>query len=437
MTGPCHLFWFRRDLRLHDNKGLVKALQSGLPVLPLFIFDTAILDELEDRRDRRVTFIYQAIERLKAELEKLGTTLLVRYGKPEEIYRELVEEFPIKAVFTNRDYEPYARERDQRIMEFLEQKGIPFRGAKDIVVWEKNEIVKDNGQPYTVFSPYSKKWLSLFRQQSPAITSIEGLEKNFLRLEPLPLLPLSSMDFEPSGDVFLPPGIEANILRDYHLYRDLPGITGTSRLGVHLRFGTVSIRQLALEASRHSDKFLAELTWREFFTQLMWHQPRLVSECCKPAFERIQWRNDEKEFERWCRGQTGYPVVDAGMRELNATGFMHNRIRMVTASFLVKHLLIDWRWGEAYFASKLLDYELASNNGNWQWVTGCGCEAAPYFRIFNPYTQAKKFDPDDVYISKWVPEWNTPQYVEPIIEHVFARERCLRTYKVVSGEPNR
>jgi len=425
-----NLFWFRRDLRLKDNKGLTLALSSGLPIVPVFIFDRNILDSLEDPDDRRVTFIYQAINSLQNQLLKLGSTVDIRYGKPPEEFKKLIGDYEVHAVYANEDYEPYARERDQQIKQFLSSNHIAFHLVKDQIIFEKNEVTKDNGEPYGVFTPYSKKWKSLYSEISFKSSQIPPNHGRFYGQSPKQVPSLQSMGFVASGETFPAPIVDEELIGSYDKTRDIPALEdGTSRLGVHLRFGTVSIRMLAEKASELNETFLNELIWREFFMQILWHYPRLVTECYKPVYENITWRNNEEEFERWCEGKTGYPLVDAGMRELNETGFMHNRVRMVTASFLVKHLLVDWRWGEAYFAGKLLDYDLASNNGNWQWAAGCGCDAAPYFRIFNPYEQAKKFDPELKYIKKWVPELETFNYPAPIVDHVAARERCLKEFK--------
>jgi deoxyribodipyrimidine photo-lyase len=428
MQGKINLFWFRRDLRLHDNHGLYEALSAGLPVLPFFIFDRDILDELTDRNDRRVQFIYQTIQKLRNQLAQKGAVLDVHYGIPLQVMRQLVQEYKPGTVFTNHDYEPYARKRDEEIKNFLGKAGIHFRTFKDQVIFERAEITKSDGTPYQVFTPYANKWRSMISAAAVKEFDISSVPQNFVRKKNKPMPSLEEMDFSSHGMTMIDAPDES-VIKHYDKTRDLPAIQGTSRAGIHLRFGTVSVRQLVKKARTLNATFLNELIWREFFMQWLWHEPRLVHECFKTEYEHIRWRNNEAEFERWCAGQTGYPIVDAGMRELNETGFMHNRVRMVTASFLVKHLLVDWRWGEAYFAKKLLDYELASNNGNWQWVAGCGCDAAPYFRIFNPAAQTARFDPEHRYISKWVPEWQSEKYPLPIINHEIARARCLETYK--------
>jgi deoxyribodipyrimidine photo-lyase len=432
MQQKVNVFWFRRDLRLWDNKGLFEALRSSLPVLPLFIFDQDILEELTDCKDRRVQFIYNTVMAMQEILIENGSTLTCYYGKPVEIFTALTEKYAIATVFTNHDYEPYAVRRDEEVKQSLGLKGINFKTFKDQVIFEKSEVVKDGGDTYAVFTPYSKKWKILLTDGTLVPFPSEKLLHNFYKQDPLPVPTVESMGFEPAAG-FLPIEIDPSIIQNYHQTRDIPSLAGTTRMGVHLRFGTVSVRKIVAMAKDINEIFLNELIWREFFMQALWHQPRLEHQCFKQHYDRIQWRNNEEEFEKWKSGMTGYPIVDAGMRELNATGFMHNRVRMVTASFLVKHLLIDWRWGEAYFASKLLDYELASNIGNWQWVAGCGCDAAPYFRIFSPDAQTKKFDGKYIYIKKWVPEIETFEYPLPIVDHAFARERCLRVFKASLG----
>jgi deoxyribodipyrimidine photo-lyase len=424
-----NIFWFRRDLRLEDNAGLYSALTGGNPVLPVFIFDENILQKLEDHADARITFLYDKVKRLKDQLEKIGSSLLIKFGKPEIIFAELIDTWKPSTVFANHDYEPYARERDTRIERLLKDRRVNFRTFKDQVIFEKDEVVKDSGEPYTVFTPYSRKWKGIFRETEVSFFPSWDFTGNFYNIAPLPLPALLSLGFE-RALVVIPSGeIEVPIIKDYHLTRDYPALHGTSRLGVHLRFGTISIRQLVKTAAGLNEVFLNELIWREFYMMILWHFPRVVDQSFKPQYDLIAWRNDEKEFSAWCKGETGYPIVDAGMRELNHTGYMHNRLRMITASFLAKHLLIDWRWGEAYFAKKLLDYELASNNGGWQWAAGTGCDAAPYFRVFNPDLQTAKFDPDNKYIRKWVPEFDSEEYTGRIVNHSEARNNAISAYK--------
>jgi deoxyribodipyrimidine photo-lyase len=428
MLPVVNMFWFRRDLRIADNAGLYHALKDKNPVVPIFIFDQNILDELEDTQDRRVEFIYRSIQNLQEKLIKKNSTLDVRYGTPKEIFSQLLKDYKIDKVFTNHDYEPYAADRDNAIADLLKKHGASFHSFKDQVILERNEVLKDDGKPYTIFTPYSRKWKSIVNDFYLRSYPSEKYAVNFFKQPEKKIPSLSSMKFKATNKSFPSSNFNKDIIKDYGKTRDIPSIHGTTHLGMHLRFGTVSIRKIAREAAELNETFLNELIWREFFQMILFHFPQVVSHSFKQEYDKIQWRNNEKEFEAWCNGQTGYPIVDAGMRELNETGFMHNRVRMITASFLTKHLLIDWRWGEAYFAKKLLDYELAANNGNWQWAAGTGCDAAPYFRIFNPYLQTKRFDPELKYIRKWVPEFEEFIYPQPIVEHEFARKRCLEVY---------
>lgn len=438
------LFWFRRDLRLQDNAGLYHALKSKFPVLPLFIFDTEILDELDDPQDARVSFLHQCLQDLQTQLQQLGSSMLVRYGKPSEIWAQILEEFAIAEVYTNHDYEPRAIQRDEQVRAMLSERHIPFYSFKDQVIFEKLEVTKADGGPYTVFTPYSRTWKNklLSRMEEPDGAGAEAgsfylkpypCEKyfaNFLQIEPLPLPALSAMGFHPSTIEIPANSVSRGLIKTYDKTRDFPYLLGTSRLGIHFRFGTISIREKARRALELNETFLNELIWRDFYAQILANFPHVAKGSFRPEYDRIEWRNDEKEFEKWCQGKTGYPIVDAGMRELNRTGFMHNRVRMITASFLTKHLLIDWRWGEAYFAKKLLDFDLASNNGGWQWAAGCGTDAAPYFRVFSPAAQQEKFDPEYKYVRRWVPEYGTAAYPKPMVDHKFARERCLEVYKI-------
>ncbi len=423
------IFWFRRDLRLDDNAGLHAALTSGFPVIPLFIFDQTILSALENRTDRRVDFIFQALQNLNQQLVKYGSQMLIRYGNPVEVIDELTSILPVSSVYTNRDYEPYARERDEKVLRLLHSKNIQFHTLKDQVIFEPGELLKADGTPYTVFTPFSKVWKKQFTP--PACASFNVPEKaNFDTDISLPSVKsLHEIGFNSTGIKFIIPEIPTGIIRSYHLTRDYPSVEGTTRLSVHLRFGTVSIRRLVRIAMQENETWLGELIWREFFMSILYYYPQVVERSFKPAYDSIRWRNNEAEFERWCNGTTGYPIVDAGMRELLATGHMHNRVRMIVAGFLTKHLLIDWRWGEAWFAKHLLDFDLSANNGNWQWAAGCGCDAAPYFRIFNPYEQTKKFDSRLEYISIWVPEFQQLTYPAPIVDHQAARQRALDTYR--------
>ncbi|NVK27730.1 MAG: deoxyribodipyrimidine photo-lyase [Flavobacteriia bacterium] len=423
------LFWHRRDLRIHDNAGLYKALKASTPVQPIFIFDSSILDKLEDEDDARVSFIYREIERLKSEYEKLGASLLVKYGTPIEVFKALVEEFDVSAVYTNRDYEPYARERDKSIHEFLKENDIDFIGAKDHVIFEKSEVVKDDGDPYLVYTPYSKKWKSQLQSDSFDEYDTLSLADNMHKVKAYKLLEISEMNFTHSTIEIPARQFPEKIIDGYAETRDIPSIQGTSRLSVHLRFGTISIRALAKFAQEHNEKYLNELIWRDFYQMILFHHPDSPDKAIKAKYDNIEWEHNEEHFNAWCEGRTGYPLVDAGMRELNETGFMHNRVRMVVASFLTKHLLLDWRLGERYFARKLLDFELASNVGGWQWASGSGCDAAPYFRIFNPESQLEKYDKNLKYVKRWVPEYGTEAYPKPIVVHKEARERALDRYK--------
>ena len=423
------LHWLRRDLRLHDNHGLYRALKDHGNVLPVFIFDTEILDRSEDPADRRVDHIHRTLSTLKTELEEQGSTLLVAVGNPVEVWKELSERFAISVVIANHDHERYGQLRDASVGELLRERGVAFHTFKDISIFERGEVMKDDGEPYTVYTPYSRKWKTLFTSDMANAFPSETLFGHLWKCGPLPLPTLGQLGFLPT-DVEVPSKhMGPGLLKDYAQTRDLPGIQGTSRMSVHLRFGTISPRALVRAALSTSEVYLNELIWREFFMQVLHHFPEVEHRCFKPAYEGVEWRNNENEFAAWCEGRTGYPLVDAGMRELEATGLMHNRVRMVTASFLTKHLLIDWRWGEAWFAAKLLDYELSSNNGNWQWAAGSGCDAAPWFRIFNPTLQMQRFDPRLRYVKRWVPELETANYAQPIIVHRSARERAIRTYK--------
>ena len=423
------IFWFRRDLRLKDNAGLYYALKSGFTVVPIFIFDTNILNDLTNKEDKRVTFIYKQIESLKKELQQLGSDLRVFYSTPIKVYEGLFNDFNIKAVYTNHDYEPYAKLRDAEIEKLLLSKACVFNTSKDQVIFEKGEILKDDNLPYTVFTPYSKKWKaklkSFYYRPYPTKKYFYAFEK----LTPEELIPINKLGFKLTYVNFQDASFNIEVIRNYDKNRDIPSIAGTSKLSIHLRFGTISIRQLVAAALKYNEKYLNELIWRDFYQTILWHFPYVVSGSFKKEYDRIMWRNKDEEFNAWKNGETGYPIVDAGMRELNQTGYMHNRVRMIVASFLTKHLLIDWRWGEAYFAEKLLDFELASNNGGWQWAAGCGVDAALYFRVFNPYLQTERFDPELKYINHWVKNLNTFEYPKPIVEHTFARNRVLNHYK--------
>ncbi len=424
------LFWHRRDLRINDNAGLFKALTSGFKVQPVFIFDKQILSNLA-KDDQRVAFIYQEIQRLKQQYQSLGTDLLVLYGDPTHSIPDLCSELACSHVFTNSDYEPYAFIRDNEIKIKLSSVNCAFIEAKDHVIFEKSEVTKDDGLPYTVYTPYANKWRKqLTEDQLAAFESSEHTHQLRQANEFTSLISMEEMGFEAKIKTVFPSNLfPETIISNYHETRNFPALSGTSRLSIHLRFGTISIRSLASYALKHNATYLNELIWRDFYQMIIFHFPKTINNAFKPLYDQINWERNEVHFQAWCEGKTGYPLVDAGMRELNETGFMHNRVRMVVASFLTKHLLLDWRLGEAYFAEKLLDFELASNVGGWQWAAGSGCDAAPYFRVFNPTSQQEKFDPTFSYIKKWVPEFGTSNYPKPIIEHTFARERILARYK--------
>ncbi len=425
------IFWFRRDLRLEDNAGLYHALKEDQNVVCIFIFDSIILESLEDKSDRRVDFIHRSLQILQKEIEACGSSLVILHGKPEEIFSILN---PGK-VYTNCDYEPYARLRDQTVEVIVKEKNGKFNSFKDHVIFEKAEVLKENDKPYTVFTPFSKKWKSTLTNFYLHSYPTKKYFHHFKKIEPLPFPSLQDIGFSETDAVFPKRSIKPAIIKEYHRQRNFPDKEGTSRLSVHLRFGTVSIRKLAQIAQNTNETWLNELIWRDFYQMILWHFPHVEKTAFKPAYNFIEWRNNEHEFEAWCEGRTGYPIVDAGMRELNTTGFMHNRVRMITASFLTKHLLIDYRWGEAYFAKKLIDFDLAANNGGWQWAAGSGCDAAPYFRVFNPTLQQEKFDKNRVYIRKWIPELETDKYPKSIVEHRLARERALRVYKSSLAQP--
>lgn len=423
-----NIFWFRRDLRLDDNRALFEAFQNNQQLLPIFIFDSSILSQL-DHDDARVTFIHDLLTKVNDSLQKVGRSLAVFYGEPKYVLEKLIKENRVENLYANRDYEPYARKRDKEIYELLEAKNIAFKSFKDQVIFEKNEVIKDDGSPYVVYTPYARKWKENFRKV--ALNYYQS-EKNLnkIAVHHYPFLSLAEIGFKRSSIKVTDYDLSERLIRNYESTRNYPAQNKTSHLGPYLRFGAISIRKAVEKAIQEKNEtFFNELIWREFFMQILWHYPHTVTKSFRSRYDEVKWNNNEIDFEKWCEGKTGYPFVDAGMRELNATGHMHNRVRMIVASFLCKHLLIDWRWGEAYFAKKLLDYEQSSNVGNWQWAAGSGVDAAPYFRIFNPSEQIKKFDKDLVYIKKWIPELNESSYPQPIVEHSFARERCLRVYK--------
>ena len=430
MKEKISIFWFRRDLRLEDNVGLFYALSGKYKVYPIFIFDKEILSKLP-KNDARVAFIHEALQKMQTELNtKFGSNIALFHDSPKNVFQQLIKNHEIDTVYTNHDYEPYARERDAAIAKILKESNIQFNTYKDQVIFEKNEILKKDGQPYKVYTPYMRVWKETFRKQEIQVFNSEELLHNSVKANKYPNVTLASIGFEKPTQKIQAYSVTASFIKAYEETRNYPAQDTTSRLGPHLRFGTVSIRKMIKKAIAHTNEtFWQELIWREFFMQILWHFPHTHKSAFKEKYDRIEWRNNEEEFEKWCKGETGYPLVDAGMRQLNETGFMHNRIRMLVGSFLCKHLLIDWKWGEAYFAEKLHDYEMASNVGNWQWVAGSGVDASPYFRIFNPTTQIKKFDKDLKYIKKWVKDINEFSYPKEIVDHKEARERCLRVYK--------
>jgi deoxyribodipyrimidine photo-lyase len=423
------IFWFRRDLRLEDNAGLFFALNQYDTVIPLFIFDRQILDLLDNKEDKRVSMIYLMLQKINTELGKHGSSILIKYGHVTEVFGEITSDYQIDAVFCNRDYEPETIRRDKQVEQLLQQRGIVFHTFRDQVIFESDEILKDDGKPYTVFTPYSKKWKQKLQTKNyQSFPSEELLSKCIRKQFEMPDLTFTG--FYLSLKSVPEPVIDSAIIRNYHETRNFPAnLQGTSSLSIHLRFGTVSVRKLVATALQENETWLNELIWREFFKSILHHFPEVTKHAFKKQYDMIEWRNNEADFERWRTGTTGFALVDAGMRELSSTGLMHNRVRMLTAGFLTKHLLIDWKWGEAWFASLLLDYDLSANNGNWQWAAGSGCDAAPYFRIFNPDEQIRKFDPEHEYIRRWVPEFGTPAYPEKMVDHVFARQRALVTYQ--------
>ena len=433
MKKAVSIFWFRRDLRWQDNVGLYHALYQakleGHQVLPIFVFDKTILAQSEEKADRRVDFIHQTLTRLQNELVAKGKSLWVQYGTPIEVFEKLFAEFNIASVYTNHDYGPKANARDKSIEALALKNGASYHHYKDQVIFEKDEVIKDDGKPYTIYTPYANKWRAVWAQKIPKKYPSEKLLDYFLDTKAFKLPNLKDIGFEKTDLVIPPMSYDAKLVKNYTAQRNFPALNATTHLSVHLRFGTISARTLALETQSLNSTFFNELIWRDFYHMILWHFPQIAEgKSFKPKYDFIEWRNNEKEFEAWCQGKTGYPIVDAGMRELNTTGFMHNRVRMIVASFLTKHLLIDWRWGEAYFAQKLLDFDLAANNGGWQWASGSGCDAAPYFRVFNPRLQTEKFDKELKYIRHWVPEFDSLTYPQPIVVHEVARERVLAAY---------
>ena len=428
-SSPLVIHWFRRDLRWNDNRALHAALSSGHSVLLLFVFDENILQHLEDKQDARVTFLHNRMSVLQKEAKTMGSDIYVAHGTPHDVLLELIAKLDVRGVYANEDYEPYALWRDGLLMEALSAKNTPLHTFKDHVIKAPGEVVKPDGTPYTVFTPFSKRWHANLTEDDLEASPSEQHLDQLAKWQHKGMPSLQEMGFTPS-DVAIPEAnVEPQLLKHYAETRDTPSVRGTSRVSVHLRFGTVSIRNMARQGFAHSEKWLTELIWRDFYQSVMHAFPHSMKDAFRAKYDRIPWRHDDAHFAAWKEGKTGYPIVDAGMRELNATGFMHNRVRMVVASFFCKHLLLDWRLGERYFAEKLLDFELASNVGGWQWASGSGCDAAPYFRVFNPTSQLQKFDTQMAYVKQWVPEFGTDAYPEPIVEHKFARQRAIDTYK--------
>lgn len=425
--------WFRRDLRLNDNTALFHALRSGYPVLPVFIFDPEILENLSDRADKRVSFIHKTLRELNGRVALSGSSFYILHDTITSAFTTILNEFDIKEIFLNHDYEPYAISRDLAVKNQVEAKGIQFHSFKDQVIFEKSEILKADGAPYTVFTPFSKRWKQRFAENNVEEFPSEVYLSNLVKCRKRKIPSLKDMGFIDIAPEFLEPDLSEPTIRNYYKTRNIPSVKGTSHVSPHLRFGTVSIRQLVKLAYKWNDSWLNELIWREFFMMILFHFPYVINQSFKKKYDNIPWRNNENEFDLWCKGETGYPIVDAGMRQLNETGWMHNRVRMIVAGFLTKHLLIDWRWGEAYFAQKLLDYELSSNNGNWQWAAGSGCDSAPYFRIFNPTSQTQKFDPKLTYIKTWIKDFKKYHF-PPIVAHEYARKRALDVYKKALNE---
>ena len=373
-----------------------------------------------------MSFIYERLEGIHSDLVKYGTSLHCFKGDPIAIWEQITSIYDIASVYLNKDYEPYAIKRDQSVKALLKEKGIPLFDFKDQVIFEEKEIIKEDGNPYTVFTPYKNKWLQKFNLISARPKNLVNV-KSFHQIE-IAFPTINNIGFSPS--TIKVRDYDLSDIDQYEEVRNFPGMDKTSYLSPHLRFGTISVREILAQVDPKNNTFISELIWREFFMQILFNFPHVVHENFKARYNSVKWNNNEADFKKWCEGKTGYPIVDAGMRQLNESGYMHNRVRMITAGFLCKHLLIDWKWGEAYFAMKLLDYELSSNNGNWQWAAGTGCDAAPYFRIFNPMEQVKKFDANLSYINTWVRDLNSFDYPEPMVDHKIARERALTAYKI-------
>lgn len=416
MKKKVNIHWFRRDLRLEDNTALQQACNGDLPVQCVFVFDPEIIADLPPN-DARISFIHTTLQSIDRRLRQQGSSLWVLHADVASAMEEILRVYDVQTVFANEDYEPYAIQRDQTVGELLRRSGADLKLFQDHVLFAKDAILKADGDPYTVFTPYKIKWLERLDHWN-APKEMDAFHFNESNHE---AVSLRQLGFIPSS-IQVPP-VNKESISEYAINRDVLA-KETSRLGPHLRFGTVSVRQ-AVEWGKNTPSYLNELIWREFFIQIMYHFPSSMIHNFKRQFDSVQWRNDPEEFQRWCEGRTGIPLVDAGMHQLNTTGYMHNRVRMVVAGFLCKNLLIDWRWGEAYFAEKLLDYEMASNVGNWQWAAGTGCDAAPYFRVFNPIRQQERFDPHGEYVNRWL---GNSAFIQPLCDLKESRKRAIEEY---------